>query len=221
MSVVTLKAEAREKLGTSEARKIKNSGLIPAVIYSKNGNVNLSISAKEFEQEYFKGNSLSSVLNIELGSKKFKVIAHKVELDPVSDRPVHIDFFNCDETKAFVAKPKLNFINQEKSPGLKRGGFLHVVLRKLEVVCQNEKSIPTSIDIDVGSMQVGQKIRISNVKLSDGVKAKKGGSVLIASIIGRGKAEEETTNTAAAATTAAAPAAGQAKAEDKKPADKK
>lgn len=124
MSIV-LKAEKREQLGSSAAKRIKRANRIPAVIYSKNGNVNLSLEVKEFEHEYFKGNILASLVELELAGKKIKVIAHKVELDPVSDRPVHVDFLNCEETKALRAKPKLDFINQDKSSGLKRGGFLH------------------------------------------------------------------------------------------------
>ena len=91
MSVV-LKAEKREKLGSSATRKIKREGRIPAVIYAKDGNINLSVDVKEFEHEYFKGIALTSVVELDLNGKKIKVIAHKVELDPVSDRPVHIDF---------------------------------------------------------------------------------------------------------------------------------
>ena len=227
-----LKAEKREILGSSEARRIRKANRIPAIIYSKNGNINFSLDVKEFEHEYFKGNVLTSLFEIELDGKKIKVIAHKVELDPVSDRPAHVDFFNREESKILRAKPKLIFINQEKSPGLKKGGFLHVVLRKIELVCESEKAIPEKIEVDVGSMQVGQKIRASNLKLSDGVKLSQKGNFLIASIIGRGKAEEEekaATEAAAAATTAAAgaaatpavPAAAKAEADKKAKSDKK
>jgi large subunit ribosomal protein L25 len=235
MSVV-LKAEKRENLGSSAARKIKKEGRIPAVIYAKNGNVNLSLDVKEFEHEYFKGNVLTSVVELELGGKKTKVIAHKVELDPVSDRPAHVDFLNCEADAEIRAKPKLVFTNQDKSPGLKKGGFLHIVLRKIEVVCESQKSIPDKIEIDVGSMQVGQKVRADNLTLSAGVKLAKKGKFLIASIIGRGKAEEEVvavpgavdaaagaTPAAGAATPAAAgkAAAPAGKADEKKPAAKK
>lgn len=222
MSVV-FKAEKREKLGSSATRRIKREGRIPAVIYSKNGNVNLSLDTKEFETEYFKGIALTTLVELEIGGKKTKVIAHKIELDPVSDRPVHIDFLSCDEA-GVRAKPKLVFVNTDKSPGLKKGGFLHVVLRRVEVECENGKSIPNQIEIDAGTLQVGSKVRAANLKLPAGVKLAKKNNFLIASIIGRGKAEEETPAAAAAAAGAAAtPAAGAAapaKAEEKK-ADKK
>jgi large subunit ribosomal protein L25 len=223
MSVV-LKAEKREQLGSLATKKIRKVGRLPAVIYSKNGNINLSLDVKEFEHEYFKGVALTSVIELELAGKKTKVIAHKIEVDPVSDRPIHVDFLGCEENKGIRAKPKLVFINQEKSPGLKKGGFLHVVLRRLEVVCDNAKAIPEKIEIDVGALHVGNKIRANNLPLPNGVKIAQKGNFLIASIIGRGKSEEEEKAAAAAATpaagAAAAPAAGAAaapaKAEEKK-----
>ncbi len=208
---VALKAEKREKLGTLSAKKIKREGLIPAIIYSKEGSKNISISTKEFEHEYFKGSSLVSVFELDLEGKKIKVIPHKIDLDPVSDRPIHVDFFPCDEKNEVRAKPKLNFIGQDKSPGLKRGGTLHIVLRRTEVVCENINSIPQTIDIDISSMHVGYKIRANNVTLPQGVKFSKKGDFLICSIIGRGKSEE------VAPAAAAAPAGkAPAKAEDKK-----
>lgn len=219
MSVI-LTAEKRENFGTAAARRIKKENKIPAVIYSKSSkNINLSLGVKEFEREYFKGVALSSVVELELEGKKIKVIAHKIEVDPVSDRPIHVDFFNCEESKTIRAKPKLVFTNQDKSPGLKKGGFLHIVLRRIEVICEDEKSVLDKIEIDVSRLQVTQKIRASNLTLPQGVTLAKKDDFLIASIIGRGKAEEEVPVAgASAATGAAAPAAGAAtaKAADKK-----
>ncbi len=213
MSSFQLKAEKREKLGSLEARRIKNSGKIPAVIYSKNGNINISVDKREFELEFLKGNVQTRVAEIELAGKKIKTITHKVELDPVSDQPVHIELINCDETKSFKAQPKINFVNLDRTPGLKKGGFLHVVLRKISVICENANSIPEKIDFDASTLQVGSKVRSQNLKLPAGVSLARKDSFLIASIIGRGKAEEEQAvggGDAAAAGAAGAPAAGGA-----------
>jgi len=233
MSSFQLQAEKREQLGSLEARRIKKAGKIPAVIYSKNGNVNVSIDQKQFSQEYLKGNVQTRIAEIELAGKKIKAITHKVELDPVSDQPIHVELINCDEAKAIKAQPKLKFINQDRAPGLKKGGVLHIVLRKVEIICENVANIPAVIEVDTGSMQVGSKFRSNALKLPAGVKLQRKDNFLIASIIGRGKAEEEVAATAGAdaaagaaapAAGAAAPAAGAAKAPaagDKKPADKK
>ena len=219
---ITLKAEKREKFGTSESRRIKNAGRIPAVIYAAGGNINLSLDAREFEAEYFKGSLTVSLIELELADKKTKVIAHKIELDPVSDRPVHVDFLGCDNVKAIRAKPKFSFTNQDKSLGLKKGGMLNIILRKIEVVCDDEKSIPATIEIDIGNLHIGNKIRTSSLTLPAGVKLFKKDDLLIASITGRGKSEEEAPADGAAATTkTAAPKADDKKAEAKKPESKK
>jgi large subunit ribosomal protein L25 len=219
MSIV-LKAEVREQVGSLASKKIKRQGLIPAVIYSKEKNINISLNSRDFEQQFFKGVTLTSVIDLEIGNKKTRVIAHKIDLDPVSDRPVHIDFMLCENNKPIRAKPKINFSNQDKSPGLKKGGFLHIVARSLEVFCEGEKSIPQFIEADVGTLHVGSKFRAENLKLPSGVTLLKKGNFLIASIIGRGKSEEEKVVTTATATTPAA-GATPAKADDKKPEAKK
>jgi large subunit ribosomal protein L25 len=223
MSIV-LKAEKREQLGSSATKKIRKENRIPAVIYSKNGNINLSVDVKEFEHEYHKGNILTTLFELEFSEKKTKVIAHKVELDPVSDRPIHIDFLNCEESKIIRAKPRIAFINQDKSPGLKKGGFLHVVLRKVEIICKNEQSVPEKIEADIGVLHVGSKFRANNLKLPEGVELAEKTNFLIASIIGRGKSEDETANAAATTTVGAVTQAATTtatKTEEKKPAAKK
>ena len=105
MSIV-LKAEVREQVGSLASKKIKRQGLIPAVIYSKEKNINISLNSRDFENQFFKGVTLTSVIDLEIGNKKTRVIAHKIDLDPVSDRPVHIDFMLCENNKPIRAKLK-------------------------------------------------------------------------------------------------------------------
>lgn len=230
MSSFQLKAQERNKLGSLEARRIKKAGMIPAVIYSKEKNINISLDKREFETEFSKGNILSRVAEIEVNGEKIKAIAHRVELDPVSDFPVHIDLVECDNNSKLKAKPRINFTNQDKCLGLKKGGFLHIVARKVEVLCDSEKNLIETIDIDIARLQVGQKVRSSQIKLPSGVEFKNKTNFLIASITGRGKAEEESSADASSASTAAGAAAAgaasttpaqSAKADDKKPAGKK
>jgi large subunit ribosomal protein L25 len=220
---ILLNAEIRSELGTLASKKIKRQGLIPAVIYSKSGNTNISINSRDFSLQFNRDTALTRVIELEISGKKTKVIAHKIELDPVSDHPIHIDFMLCEENKLIKAQPKIKFINQDKSPGLKKGGFLHIVARKLDVLCNNEKSIPDFIEADVQPLHVGSKFRANNLTLPEGVKLSKKGNFLIASIIGRGKSDDDksATATATATPTATTPAKEPAKAGDKKPEAKK
>jgi large subunit ribosomal protein L25 len=217
MTSISIKAEKRENIGTLSAKKIRKNNLIPAVIYDKNGNLNISIDGKEFEKQYFKGDILSSVIELELGDKKIKTIAHKVELDAVTDRPIHIDFFNSEEKKSVRVQAKINFINADKSAGLKKGGFLNVVIRKVALICDDESKIISKIDVDIATMQVGNKIRAVDLKLPQGVRLLKKDNFLIASITGRSsKVEETATPAVATATTDKKDAAASTAAKDKK-----
>lgn len=209
----TLTARNREELGSAAAVRIRKAGEIPAIIYSKSGNVNIIINQKEFEKEYLKGNAYTSVAEIELASKKIAAIPHKVDVDAVTGKPTHVDFLPCDDKLGFRVKAKINFINQEKSPGLKKGGFLHVMLRRVELVCDSNKSVIGKVDVDVSSMQVGGKIKTSDLVLPTGVKLAGKKTYLIASMIGRGMKEEvevAATTADGAAAPAAAGAAGAA-----------
>lgn len=190
-SVFSLKASSRAILGSSESRRIRKSGMIPAIIYNKGGNnISITVNCKEFEKEYFKGHIFTTLVDLEFDGKNIKVIPYKVDLNPVTDRPTHIDFVKVEKDKPVKAKVKLRFIGNDKSPGLKKGGFLHVVLRKIELLC-NLDSIPQFIDINTSLMQVGSKVRAKDLKLPDGVSVAAKNNFIVCSIIGRGSKDDQ------------------------------
>jgi len=219
-----LKANLRHTLGSPDSRRVRKAGQLPAVIRIKNGeNLNITVDAKDFEHQYFKGNVLTSVVEIELDGKKITAIPHKVELDPVTDRPIHVDFIPFSKNDKVKVSAKLKFINQDKSSGLKRGGFLHIVLRKVAILCDSN-SIPEAIEVDVAALKVGSKIKSEDLKLPNSVELAKKTSFIIASIIGRGSKDDDAATTAegAAATPgAASPAGAKAPAAGAKDGDKK
>ncbi|MES2677294.1 MAG: 50S ribosomal protein L25/general stress protein Ctc [Pseudomonadota bacterium] len=210
MTNFNLKANLRKVIGSADSRRVRKAGQLPAVIRIKNGeNLNITVDAKDFEHQYFKGNVLTSAVEIELDGKKITAIPHKIELDPVTDRPIHVDFVPFSKNDKIKVHAKLKFINQDKSSGLKRGGFLHIVLRKVAILCDSN-SIPEVIEIDVASAKVGSKIKSEDLKLPNGAElAGKKTSFIIASIIGRGSKEDDAAATGAEGA-AAAPAAGAA-----------
>jgi large subunit ribosomal protein L25 len=211
---ITINGFARTEVGTASAKKLRKQGLIPAIIYNKEGNINLSINAREFLFEYSKGDATATVFDIKLeNNNKYRVIPHKIELDPVSDLPVHADFILCKENAPIAAWAKVKFTNIEKSPGIKRGGFLHTVVRKVRLLCEGEKHIPTHVEIDIGTLHLGSKIRSAQLILPHGVSLVKKSNFLIASIIGRGKSEDDSKQSGGEATAS--------KAEEKKSETKK
>lgn len=212
MTSIKIKANIRENTGSIAAKKIKRANQIPAVIYSNPSNINISLDSKELEHEYFKGDLQSTIISLDLDGKELKVVAHKIELDPVSDRPIHIDFFNCDKQKTIKIQSKIKFTGQDKSIGLKRGGFLNVRMRKVALEISADKEIPNFIEVDISSMKVGQKIRASDLNIPEYSKLNVKGTNLVASITGRASKEDSATTDSAST----AP-----KVEEKKPAPKK
>ena len=191
MSSFNLKAEKREKFGSLEANRIKKSGNIPAVILAKSGNKNITVNAREFDIEYRKGNIQSRVIEIEVDGKKVKSIVRNIDLDPVKDKIVHLEFLDLEDTKQVRAWPKVEITGRDRSPGIKRGGFLNVRLRKVEVVCEDIAKIPSIIEIDVSKLRVGDKVRKDDINPGTGVKFATNRNFLFLSITGRGKSATE------------------------------
>src|SRR5690606_5796506 len=142
-------------------RRYRKEGYVPAVICDKNGeDLHITVNSKELEKEYLKGNIFATVINIEVDVKKLQAIPNKIDLHPVTDRPIHINFIKLEKSEKVRAKVKLNFINKEKSKGLKRGGYLNIVMRRVELIC-DPSSVPSSIDVDVQELKVSDKVRIT------------------------------------------------------------
>ena len=164
-----LKALKREKLTAGSNNKLRASGFIPAILYGgKDPNQNISVSKKELSSIINSDTFLSKVLEIELEGKKEKVIPRDVSYNVISEEPVHIDFMRIVSGKKIILEIPVKFINHPDSPGLKRGGVLNIVRRKVELKCPAE-SIPDEIVVDLAGTDIGTSIKISSVKLPESV----------------------------------------------------
>ena len=165
---LTLPAETRERAGKGASRELRRNGRVPAVIYGgKEEPTPIHVEAKELARQLGTGHFMNSIVMIDVGGKDVRTIPKDVAMHPVSDRPVHVDFLRLSkDSKIQVAVPVI-FINEEASPGLKKGGVLNVVRHELELVCESDK-IPDDIQIDVTGLEVGDSIHISSVNLPDG-----------------------------------------------------
>ena len=164
-----LKALKREKLTSGSNNKLRASGFIPAILYGgKDPNQNISVSKKELLSIINSDTFLSKVLEIELEGKKEKVIPRDVSYNVISEEPVHIDFMRIVSGKKIILEIPVKFINHPDSPGLKRGGVLNIVRRKVELKCPAE-NIPDEIVVDLAGTDIGTSIKISSVKLPESV----------------------------------------------------
>ena len=164
-----LKALKREKLTSGSNNKLRANGFIPAILYGgKDPNQNISVSKKELSSIINSDTFLSKVLEIELEGKKEKVIPRDVSYNVISEEPIHIDFMRIVSGKKIILEIPVKFINHPDSPGLKRGGVLNIVRRKVELKCPAE-SIPDEIVVDLAGTDIGTSIKISSVKLPESV----------------------------------------------------
>ena len=164
-----LKAIKRDTLSSGSNNKLRAEGYIPAILYGgKDPNQNISVNKKEILNIINSDTFLSKVLEIDVDGKKEKVIPRDVAYHVVSDEPIHIDFMRIISGKKIILEIPVKFINHPNSPGLKRGGVLNIVRRKVELKCPAE-NIPDEIIVDLDGSDIGTSIKISSVKLPDNV----------------------------------------------------
>ncbi|MDR0423647.1 MAG: 50S ribosomal protein L25/general stress protein Ctc [Rickettsiales bacterium] len=204
----TLNGSIRTEFGSAGASRLRKSGFIPAIIYGEKENTFISVIKKDFDKEYLKGGIGVRIIELNIDNKKQNVLAYQIDLDPLSDLPRHIDFVSIDGKNEVKTSVPIRYVDAGKSPGIKKGGFLNVLKRNLQLFV-NPKEIPQFIEINVGALHIGSKIKINDVKLPDGVRPVGKENFNICSITGRGKSDLDTSATAGsgdASTTAAAAA---------------
>ncbi len=165
---LTLPAEARERAGKGASRALRREGRVPAVIYGgKEEPTKIHLEEKELRRQLGTGHFMNSIVEIDLGGEKIRTLPKDVALHPVTDRPEHVDFLRMTKGGKIEVSVPVVFINEEASPGLKKGGVLNVVRHELELVCENDK-IPSEIVIDVTGKEVGDSVHISELVLPEG-----------------------------------------------------
>lgn len=165
-----LSAEPRERVGKGAARAVRRSGRVPAVIYGlKKDPVLISLDPKDLRRQISGGGFFSTLLDVEVGGGNEHVLARDVQLHPVSDQPIHVDFLRVSSTTRINVEVAVVFLNEEESPGLKRGGVLNVVRHTVELSCQAD-AIPQQIELDLTGRDIGDSLHIGEVKLPEGVE---------------------------------------------------
>lgn len=167
--IINFPANVREKAGKGPARAIRRAGQVPAIVYGdKKDPILITIDPKILGQELNKTGFFTKMIDIKVDNETHRVLPRDVQFHPVTDRPIHVDFLRVTaETQIKVAVPVI-FLNEEDSPGIKRGGVLNVVRFEIEVMCAAER-IPQSIDIDLTGIDIGDSIHISHITLPAGV----------------------------------------------------
>ena len=161
----SLEANIRDNKTKGQLNLIRANGDVPAIIYGgKEENQKISISKKLLKTLIEKENFLSNIITLNISGKSQNVLPREVKYHIITDEPTHVDFLRVLPGVKIKIEVPVNFINQEKSPGLKRGGVLNIVRRKVELKCPSEK-IPESLTLDLEGVDIGSSFKISSVKL--------------------------------------------------------
>ena len=164
-----LKATKRASVSTGQVNKLRSEGFVPAVLYGgKKNNLNISLKKLHLENLIKTETFLSKVFDLDVDGNAEKVLPRDIAYDPVSDEPIHIDFMRITKGTKLTLEIPVKFINSEKSPGLKKGGVLNIVRRKVELKCPAE-NIPNEIVVDLNGTEINSSLKISSVKLPENI----------------------------------------------------
>ncbi len=166
---IALAAEVRERAGKGAARATRRAGRVPAVIYgNKMPPVMISLTPIDLERQLKVRGFFTKVFELTVGGETHRVLARDLQLDPVTDAPLHVDFMRFGATTRVTVDVQVIFINEDKCPGLRRGGVLNMVRRSVELVCLAD-AIPENLIADLEHLDIGDGVHISNIDLPEGV----------------------------------------------------
>lgn len=166
-----ISAEMRDRAGKGAARAVRRAGRVPAVIYGdKKDPIMVSLEPRELRKQLHTGHFFATVYSVEIaGGENVRVLPRDVQFHPVKDETLHVDFLRVSKLTRTNVMVSCNFVNEEESPGLTRGGMLNVVRHEVEVVCGVD-DIPSEFELDLTGLDIGDSIHASALKLPEGVE---------------------------------------------------
>ena len=165
----SIEANIRDNSSKGQLNALRNSGNVPAIIYGgKDKNQKISISKKILKTFIEKENFFSNIITLKVDGSNQNVLPREIKYHILTDEPIHVDFLRVLPGVKIKIEIPVNFINHEKSPGLKKGGVLNIVRRKVELRCPSEK-IPENLTLDLDGVDIGESFKISSVKLDSEV----------------------------------------------------
>ena len=165
-----IQAERRSAAGKGAARALRRVGKVPGVVYGGDEDaLAISLETARIALEHERGGFFSRLYDLDLDGSSLRVLAREVQLHPVTSKVLHVDFLRLASDSEVNVDVPVEFLNEDISPGVKRGGVLNIVRRTVELICQAD-SIPLVIEADIGELDIGDSVKISAVDLPDGVR---------------------------------------------------
>jgi len=184
MADIVLNVEVRERTGSGGARAARRAGLVPGVLYGGDkAPVAISVRSNEFRKALYTGKLLGHLVTLKYGAETQPVIAKAIDMHPVTDEPWHFDLYRVDAHQTIKIAVPVHFQNQDESPGLKRGGTLNIVLHDVTLSVHADE-IPEEIVFDLTGLDIGDTIRVSDLKLPGRAQAAVDADTVVATVAG-------------------------------------
>jgi len=184
MAEIVLNVEVRQRTGTGGARDDRRNGLVPGVLYGGDKDpVAITVKANEFRKALYTGKLLGHLVTLKYGAETQPVIAKDVQVHPVTDEPLHFDLYRVDEHQEIKIAVPVHFRNHDDSPGLKRGGALTIALHDLTISVPADQ-IPEELVVDLTGLEIGDNIKVSDIKLPPSATSTIDPETVVASVTG-------------------------------------
>ena len=168
--IITLSAEPREHAGKGAARAVRRQGRVPAIVYGdKQEPVNISLEPRELQRALAREGFFAHLVDIKIDGATHRTLPRDIQYHPVTDAPMHVDFMRVGVGAQVTVSVPVHFINQDKAPGIRRGGILNVVRHGIEMVCSVD-NIPEHIVVDLEGLEIGDSVHIGAVTMPEGAR---------------------------------------------------
>jgi len=168
---IEINAALRESKGTGASRRLRHEGKVPGVLYGGKDDVkSIELNAKDLFMQFKHEAFHASILTLNLDGKKESVLLRDYQMHPVRNNIQHIDLQRIDENKKLSVKIPFHFLNEDVAPGVKlEGGVVSHIMVDVDISCL-PKDLPTYIEVDMIALSIGDSIRLSDIKIPEGVE---------------------------------------------------
>lgn len=170
VDILDIRANSREQSGRGAARALRRDGRVPAIVYGGDQDPqNVDVDARDLAREVKKGGFENRLVDLEVGGAKIRVLPRDVQVHPITDAPMHVDFMRLAAGAEVKVNIRTVFINEELSPGIKRGGLVNIVRHTIEMMCRVD-AIPEAIICDLAGLDIGDSVHVGSIDLPEGVR---------------------------------------------------
>jgi large subunit ribosomal protein L25 len=203
--IISLSAEPRDRAGKGASRATRRGGRVPGIIYGDGKEpVQISLEPRELSRAVNRAGFFATLVDVSVGGTVHRTLAREVQHHPISDAALHVDFMRVGAGARVTVSVPVTFINQDRAPGLRRGGILNIIRHNIDVACSVD-AIPDRLTVDLDGLEIGESVHIEAITLPEGVRPVLGSrDSTVATIAASSAVREEAIAAAAAAVAAAA-----------------